>query len=84
MSSSTSIHPSTNAIVTQPDTTHPGSENNNTGTAHDDSTANVDAPIGDMGSDGYPEQKHAGRIGYGPQYNQTTVSSKPLPHQVQV
>jgi hypothetical protein len=82
MSSATSIHSSANGIVsvTQPDTTQPSSQNNNTGAAHDDSTTNVDAPIGGMGSDGYPEQKHAGRIGYGPQYNQAAVSSKLSPH----
>lgn len=59
------VHPSAVGTGTKPSTTTPADNNTK-------SDAPTDGPM--PGADeGYPEQKHAGKVGYGPNYNQGAV-----------
>jgi len=53
--SETGVHPSAVGSATQPDTKTPGDQQENGDKPKEDSE--------------YPEQKHAGMVGYGPEYN---------------
>jgi hypothetical protein len=52
--------------------TSPASPSSNTNTA--DSTETTD--LNPSNNDDYPEQRHAGALGYGPNYHRRTVSNK--------
>lgn len=43
-------------------------------------TASRDDTDAENGSDGYPEQRHAGAVGLGPEFGRGVVSSDPCAH----
>lgn len=63
------VHPSAYGSGTIPDTSR--TENNPENRSTDDKP-NASG-TSDLVEDSYPEQKHAGKVGYGPLYNQGTV-----------
>jgi len=54
--------------------TNLASPSSNANTA--DSTETID--LNPSNNDDYPEQRHAGAVGYGPNYHRRTVSNKPI------
>lgn len=74
--SGTGVHPSAIGSATEPHKSNSGVDEtslNEQGREEDpqaESTNNDDTD-----SEGYPEQKHAGAVGYGPEYGKGAVSS---------
>ncbi|KAL8292170.1 hypothetical protein RQP46_001636 [Phenoliferia psychrophenolica] len=69
----TATGPQVDSCSTNQSSTNTSSQSGITG---DDSTPVTDA--GSVGEDGYPEQKHAGKVGYGPNYHQGPTTSDKL------